>query len=630
MVQYRKIILGDPLETEAVVEQPEAEQWEEAGGLPGFLLGREKKILRYRMRDSQLVYGLGETVRGINKRGWKYVSDCSDETNHTEDRNSLYAAQNFLLIFDEQGAQALFVDTPGRVIFDIGFTHAASLEITLDELDAAFYYAEGSDPLELIREFRRIIGPSYLPPKWAFGYGQSRWGYKNEQDIRRVVEGYEKAGIPLDMVYLDIDYMDHFKDFTVDSEAFPDLPGFVREMKEKGIHLIPIIDAGVKIEDGYPVYEEGVKEGYFCKKEDGEDFRAAVWPGLVHFPDVLNDKAREWFGDQYRFLLDMGIDGFWNDMNEPTLFYTEEHLEEVFRRLEEMRGQEMDIWKFFEFGDLTGSISSRAEDYRTFYHEFRGRKVRHDLVHNLYGYYMTRAAAEAFRRLAPDREILLFSRSSYVGMHRYGGVWTGDNKSWWSHLLLNLQQLPALNMCGFLYSGADTGGFGSDCTEDLMMRWVELSMFTPLFRNHAALGTRVQELYRFEELAPDFANLIRLRHALIPYLYEQFVRAREENDLLFTPLALAYPSDRRVRTVEDQLLLGDALMIAPVYIQNAVGRYVYLPEPMTLCRFRSVTDYDRLELPAGDHYIDLALNEVAIFVRPGHTLEVTGDTISIR
>ena len=254
-----------------------------------------------------------------------------------------------------------------------------------------------------------------------------------------MADQYEKAGIPIDMIYMDIDYMERFKDFTVDEKAFPNFPSFVEEMRGRGIHLVPIIDAGVKIEDGYDVYEEGVKGDFFCKKENGENLVAAVWPGKVHFPDFLKDSAREWFGNKYKVLLDQGIDGFWNDMNEPAIFYTEDHLKEVFEKIEDYKGKNLDIWSFFEFKGLVGSIDNNEEDYRRFYHEYNGQKIRHDKVHNIFGYNMTRAAGEAFEKLSPDKRILMFSRSSFIGAHRYGGVWCGDNQSWWSHLLLNIQ-----------------------------------------------------------------------------------------------------------------------------------------------------------------------------------------------
>ncbi|MBO4678574.1 MAG: alpha-glucosidase, partial [Lachnospiraceae bacterium] len=573
--KIKKYVFGEPLKTGAVVVNLAATE-----GVPDkWEYNAQEGVFSYNMKGRDMVFGLGETVRGINKRGWKYVSNNSDDPHHEETKESLYASQNFLIVDDGKECFGVFIDNPGRVEFDIGFTSLGKFTIKAENNDLDFYLISGDSPLEIVSNFRSLVGKSYVPPVWAFGYGQSRWGYKNAEDIREVNNRYKELGIPLDMIYMDIDYMLDFKDFTVNPERFPDFKNFVDEMKEEGIHLIPIIDAGVKIEKGYDVYEEGVENGFFCKKEDGTNLVAAVWPGKVHFPDFLNEEAAKWFGDKYKVLTDAGIEGFWNDMNEPAIFYTEDHLKEVFEGIKEFEGKELDIWEFFNFKDLISSIDNNPEDYRRFYHDFNGVKVRHDKVHNLYGFYMTKAAGEAFKRNNPDKDILIFSRASYTGMHRYGGVWTGDNFAWWSHLLLNIKQMPSLSMTGFLYSGADIGGFNANTTEDLMMRWVEFGIFTPLFRNHSALGTRNQELYRFER-TDDFKNLVELRYALIPYIKKSFLDAAENNGMYMKPLSFEYRSDERAREVEDQLLVGDSIMIAPVYEQNANGRYVYLPEKM--------------------------------------------------
>ncbi len=610
----RKFTIGNPIPTDSVVKEiPAAE-----GSIPYFSINDEGKELSLALEKNDKIFGLGETVRGMNKRGWLYISNNSDDPNHTENKNSLYASQNFFVVFSGDRQFGVYVDTPGKVSFDIGYTKLDKLTVSFEDFDADIYIVDGESVLDIVGQFRQIIGRSYIPPKWAFGFGQSRWSYMTADEVREVADMYEQAGIPLDMIYLDIDYMERYKDFTIDYSSFPEFPKFVEEMRKRGIHLVPIIDAGVKIEEGYDVYEEGVEKGYFVKKENGENLVAAVWPGKVHFPDFLNDEARAWFGNKYKVLLDQGIDGFWNDMNEPAIFYTQDHLEEVFDQIEDYKGKNLDVKSFFAFKDLVGSIDNYPEDYRRFYHEYKGRKIRHDKVHNLFGYNMTRAAGEAFERLSPDKRILMFSRSSYIGMHRYGGIWHGDNHSWWSHLLLNIQQMPAVNMCGFLYTGADIGGFGSDTTEDLLLRWTAFGIFTPLFRNHSAMYTRRQELYLYENV-PVFRNFVRLRYALIPYLYSEFMKAALNDRMLFKPLCFEYNDDRSA-CVEDQLLLGESIMLAPVYTQNAEGRYVYLPEDMKLVRFRAFDDYDEEVMSAGDHYVRAGLDEILVFVRKGHVL----------
>ena len=567
-----KYTYGNPFQTDAVVQKLEVQN----GDVPYFTVVKTEEQLQfeYTLENEEKVYGLGENVRGINKRGWIYKSCCADEPNHVEDRTSLYASHNFLVLDGGKEQFGVFFDYPGIITFDVGYTHLNELKITLSEPDADVYVMTGESILDIVKQFRQLIGRSYIPPKWAFGYQQSRWGYMNEADIREVVKGHREKKIPLESIYMDIDYMERFKDFTVNQERFPDFPEFVKEMKAQHIHLVPIIDAGVKVEEGYDVYEEGIEKGYFCKKENGEYFVAGVWPGKVHFPDVLNKEAREWFGNKYQVLLDQGIEGFWNDMNEPSIFFAQDRMDETFDKIAELKDKNLDLDTFQQFTDLVGSLANNTDDFKKFYHNVDGKMMRHDKVHNLFGYNMTRAAGEAFERLSPEKRILMFSRSSYIGMHRYGGIWTGDNKSWWNHLLLNLRMMPSLNMVGILYTGADIGGFGADATEDLVMRWTQLAMFSPLMRNHSAMGTREQEVYRFDHVE-EFRKIINIRYGLLAYIYSEYMKSALNSEMYFKPLSFVYTDDEFASQVEDQLLVGDSLMIAPVYNQNAKGRYVF-------------------------------------------------------
>ena len=228
---------------------------------------------------------------------------------------------------------------------------------------------------------------------------------------------------------------------------------------------------------------------------------------------------------------------------------------------------------------------------------------------------MTKAAGEYFAKEFGEEKILMFSRASYIGAHRSSGIWFGDNHSWWSHILLNLKMLPSANMCGFLYCGADLGGFNENATRDLVLRFLALGVFTPLMRNHAALGTRDQECYNFEN-SEDFKDIIEVRYRLIPYLYSTFRKASEENEMIFRPLSFDYPDDKIARECETQLMLGDECMICPVYEQNVSGRYVYLPEDMTFVKL-SGTKVVTEKMTKGTHYIEVALNEVPLFIKNG-------------
>ncbi|MBP3636839.1 MAG: alpha-glucosidase [Clostridia bacterium] len=613
----RRYDFGSPIPTGAVVRTLACENTP----VPFFQVEAKEGQVSFSLtldRDD-MIFGLGENVRGINKRGHLFRAWNSDDFSHTENKAGIYASHNLLLFSGKDKLFGVYFDDPGAVTFDLGYTQQDSVRITSENGNLSVYIIEADSLTAICKEFRGLIGRSYLPPKWAFGYIQSRWGYSTDEEVREIVKGHRDRHIPLDGVCMDIDYMEDYKDFTWDKKKFPDLRGFNDDMRQEHIRLIPIIDAGVKQQDGYDTCEEGLEKGYFVKKADGKPFVGAVWPGRSYFPDFLREDVRQWFGDEYRKLLDQGVEGFWNDMNEPALFYSEESLADAFQVADELRHENLDIRSAFALKDAFANLSNNPEDYKRFYHQVEGKAVRHDKVHNLYGACMTQAAAEGFRRYDASKRFLMFSRASFIGAHRYGGVWQGDNNAWWAHLKMNLQMMPSLNMCGFLYTGADLGGFGCNTTEDLLLRWLQLGVFTPLMRNHAAQGTRDQEAFRFSNWA-DMRNIITVRYALLPYLYSEFMKAALQDDMLFRPLAFDYPDDDTARRVEDQVMLGADCMIAPVYEQNARGRHVYLPEDMLMVRFRSAEDYDLTPMEAGHYWIELDTTEMPLFIRRGHVI----------
>lgn len=574
------------------------------------------------LEAEDFVFGLGQNLGGINKRGRRYISYCTDDPHHTEDKEALYAAHNVLFIRRACGETTLlFWDASGRIDFDCGFTDYSLVVVKAasDELD--FYMETTPDLLSAIVAFRQLIGKPYMPPKWALGYFQSRWGYASEGDLREVQEAFRAEDMPLEGIYVDIDYMERFKDFTVDRDRYPDFRGLVSNFKANDQYLVPIIDAGVKIEPDYPVYEEGIAGGHFVQDPLGKPYVAAVWPGKVHFPDFMQTKTQAWFGDWYRYLIDMGIEGIWNDMNEPAIFYDETALEAAIQKAIESKGENLDIHSYFALGDAFRGLSNRLDYYQRMHHHYEGQTHNNDSLHNLYGFFMTKSADLGFEKHMPDRRPLILSRASSVGMHRHGGIWTGDNSSWWSHLALNVKQMPALSAVGFLFSGADTGGFGGHASGELLSRWLQFSIFTPLLRNHAALGTRHQEPYQFG--APFTAinrHLIGLRYRLLPFLYSELLRAYHLDLPLFTPLAAHY-KDTRVLEIEDQIMLGDSVMLAPIVQPNAMGRMVYLPEPMTLVTL-SENNLQLNDLPQGDVYMAYPLTGLQFFIRPGALVPV--------
>ena len=612
-------IFGEPIETDAVCDELETISYVDASkdlhSDEDVIFNGAKSFLKfsYPLLKDDIVYGLGETMGGINKRGRSYVSYNTDDPHHRDSMKSMYGAHNFFVI-DGETSVGYFFDSPARITFDVDVENSCRVDVTVETLDLKLYNIVGESAYDVTKQFLNIIGRSFVPPLWAFGYGQSRWGYKNHKDIDEVISNYQKVGIPLDYVCLDIDYMDRYIDFTVNEKRFPDIKEYVWEKKRTGIHLVPIVDAGIKVEPGNETYETGVKNGFFSTNEDEKPFQAAVWPGMTHFPDFFQKEAREWFGNEYHKLTDLGFEGFWNDMNEPSIFYSEYSTKQS--RLD----QALDFLMPSRAEKKEGSKNNSYHDYHHFYHKVEKKRMCHHDVHNLFGAFMTRASGEGLQKLLPNR-YLLFSRSSYIGAHKYGGIWTGDNHSSFAMLRQNLIHMASLNMCGFLYTGADTGGFGGNCSRELMLRWLAFSDFTPLMRNHSAIGTKKQECYRYKR-TDDFKRVIALRYRLLPYIYSEFMKALIHKDMYMKPLGFVYPKDEKARRVEDQLMVGEGIMIAPILEAGETHRSVYLPEEMVHVRFDGENFYEDV-MPKGDALITVPLNEVVFFIRKDHSIVVT-------
>lgn len=619
--KIKRFKFGNPYDTEATIKEIQPSEISQLKYLD--ILNSDGSInLIYNLHPTDIVLGLGQSLGGINKRGREYIMFSSDDPSHTESKKSLYGVHPFFIV-DGKSKFGVFIDYPSKMTIDIGFENPNKISIKIPSKDFNIYIFEDKTSLNITHLFHSLVGRSFLPPKWAFGYQQSRWSYENSEKIDSLIENFRKNSIPCDAIYLDIDYMKDFMDFTVEDKQFPNFKKWIGDKKSQGIKIVPIIDAGVKIKDSYFIYEEAKLNNYFCKTKDNKDFIAAVWPGLCSFPDFLNPEVRKWWGKNYKILTDCGIEGFWNDMNEPAIFYSPERLDSAISFAEELKGKNLGVYEFFNLKDRFASLSNNEEDYKLFYHRDKdGNIVNHYDVHNLYGTNMTRAASEGLKDLNTSR-YLLFSRASYIGAHRYGGVWTGDNHSWWSHLLLNIQMLTSLNICGFIYSGADTGGFGGSASSELITRWNQFSVFTPLFRNHSAMGTRNQEPFAYDTVTlNNNRNIINIRYSLLPYIYSEFLKARDNSFPYMMPLSFVYKNNFS-RLIEDQVLVGDSLMVAPIYTGNARGRGVYLPEDMLLISMIDLKDYRCKLYKSGYHYIDYFLDNVSFFLRKNKIIPLT-------
>ena len=305
-----------------------------------------------------------------------------------------------------------------------------------------------------------------------------------------------------------------------------------------------IVDPGVKVDPAYPVCAEGLARDAFCRLPDGQHFVGPVWPGDCYFPDFADPEVRVWWGGLYGRLLETGVAGVWNDMNEPAIFPA---------------------------ATMPDSVQHRAEG--------AAGRVAHRTLHNAYGQLMAQACAEGLRRLRPDERPFVISRAGYAGIQRHALTWTGDNVSTWDHLRLTIPMILNLGLSGQPFAGPDTGGFSGDADGELVTRWTQLGAFLPFFRNHSALGTRSQEPYVFGEPFESICRrYIELRYRLLPAIYTAFWQAAERGMPVARPLALAFPADRRTASLDDEYLFGDALLVAPILERGARGRGVYLPQ----------------------------------------------------
>src|SRR3712207_1909510 len=383
-----------------------------------------------------------------------------------------------------------------------------------------------------------------MPPLWSLGNQQCRYSYMDEDEVREVASGFREREIPCDVIYLDIHYMDGYRVFTWNGERFPEPERLTSELEEKGFRVVTIVDPGVKVDENYPVYVEGRERELFCKKLDGGEYHNVVWPGICAFPDFTNPETREWWGENHSALLDAGVAGIWCDMNEPALFVP--------------HGATMP-------GDVV--------------HPGGGEARRHAEVHNAYGSLMARSVREGLLRLRPDERPFVITRAGYAGLQRHALQWTGDNSSWWEHLWMSMPQLQNLGLSGVAWAGVDVGGFWGDTNAELLARFTEFGAFQPFCRNHTAIGTRRQEPCAFGEPYTSVCRkMLKLRQRLLPYLYSLFEECHRTGAPILRPLLFEYPEDETTYTADDEFLLGETLLVAPITRPGIEHRHVYLPQ----------------------------------------------------
>lgn len=528
-----------------------------------------------RMDAEDCFYGLGDKTGFLNKRGYEYECwNTDDPSPQMDNYKALYKSIPFFITLKKNAVYGLFFDNTFRTYFDMGKESEEYYWFGADQGNLDYYFIGGDSMLDIVRGYTYLTGTAPLPQLWTLGYHQSRWGYRSEEDIRYIAENMRKNDIPCDAVHMDIDYMDHYKVFTVNQERFPDLKELTGDLAEMGMRIVTIMDPGVKIEEGYNIYEDGIQNGYFAQTPEGDVYENAVWPGDSVFPDFGRKEVRDWWGDNYKVLLDEGVAGIWTDMNEPASFK----------------------------GELPADVVFYDED----------RKSCHAEMHNVYGHNMAKATYNGLKKLTGKRPFVI-TRACYSGTQKYSIGWTGDNHSLWAHLQMAIPQMCNMGLSGMPFIGTDMGGFGSDSTKELMCRWVQVGAFSPFCRNHAAAGTRQQEPWQFgQEVVDIYKKYLGLRYQLLPYLYDLCKQEEEEGIPMMRPLVLHYEKDENVKNLNGQFMLGESLMIAPVVEQGATQKLVYLPEGTWY-------DYWTREKLEGGRYIirEAGLDVCPIYVKAG-------------
>ncbi len=571
---------------------------------PGMPLNHSRARLSLHAPEDEAYLGFGEKVGPLDKRGMRLTFWNTDVMPHHPDTDPLYISIPFALGLREGVAWGFFLDETWRSEVDVAYEDPERVrwESWGPELDV--YLLVGPHPADVVRRYIALTGRPPLPPLWSLGAQQSRWGYESAEDIRGVIDAYRSRGLPLDAVYLDIDYLDAYKAWTWDRSRFPDPEGLTREAATAGVRLVPIINPSVKAEPGFPVYEEAKAADALVRADSGDVLVGEVWARPAVFPDFTREEVQRWWADWHQEFLEQGVAGFWNDMNEPACF---------------------------SLLEATGSVSAtggrpeeaRRTEGKTLPDAARHGRRRHLEVHNVYGMSMAKAGFEGFRQYAPERRPFLLTRAGFAGMQRYAAAWTGDNSSHWEHLELSMPMLMGLGLSGVAFTGVDIPGFIGRPSPELFTRWTQLGTFYPLMRNHAAKPMPYQEPWRFGEKHLALAReALERRYRLLPTLYSLMHEAAESGLPVLRPLLMLDPADPEALRAFDAFLFGQDLLVAPITRPGHTRRMVYLPRGQWM-------EWPNLEMPGQVHegsqhlIAEGPLDTVPLWLRAGGGVALT-------
>ncbi|WP_343531819.1 glycoside hydrolase family 31 protein [Pedobacter sp.] len=521
-------------------------------------------------------FGLGDKSGNLNLRGRKFVNWNTDAYSYGWDQDPLYRTIPFYMGINQGETYGVFFDNTFKSYFDFGMEDNAKTSFWADGGELQYYYIHGPHMMDVVKRYQSLTGTHQMPPQWAIGYHQCRWSYYPESKVREIVDGFRSQQIPCDAIYLDIDYMDGYRCFTWNKKYFPDPKKMIKDLANVGMKTVVMIDPGIKVDDNYWVFKEGKEKNYFCRRSDDYFMEGHVWPGRCQFPDFTNPEVREWWGGLYKELVDMGVAGFWNDMNEPAVF---------------------------------GS-GTFPNDVR---HNYDGYRGSHRKAHNIYGMQMVRSTYEGLKKLQRNKRPFTITRAGYSGMQRYASVWTGDNVATWEHLKIANIQCQRMSISGVPFCGTDIGGFSGEPDGELFTRWIQLGVFSPFMRAHSAGDTREREPWSFGEPYTSVnRKFIELRYKLMPYIYSVFWEHHRYGFPILRPLAMLEQEIVSNHFRQDEFTFGDKILVCPVLEQGATSRRIYLPKGKWY-------NYWTLELLEGgsEYVVDTPLDTMPLFVRAG-------------
>ena len=549
-----------------------------ADAFPVNWIGTEVTVSKV-LQEDEIFIGLGEKVGNLNRKGTAYTNWNTDKFAYDTEADPLYLSTPFFIGIHQGLYYGIFLNNSHRSVFNFGASSHKCSWFSAEDGNMDYYFFYSEDIKEILQQYTWLTGRMEMPPKWALGFQQCRYSYYPDHELYQLAQNFRDKRIPCDVLYLDIHYMEEYKAFTFDKERFPDPKSMVESLKEKGFKTAVILDPGIKVEAEYTPYESGVEADAFLKYPDGERYIGEVWPGQSHFPDFTNPKVRKWWSELMSYYTDLGIKGYWNDMNEPAAW-----------------GQCLP--NMLEF-------------------DYEGELVTHRTARNIYGMQMTRSTREGLELNMNNERPFVLTRAGFSGIQRYAAVWTGDNVSSDEHLMLGVRMVNSLGLTGIPFCGNDVGGFVDEASPALYARWISIAAFHPFFRAHSMVNTRDAEPWSFGEEVEQIArNYISLRYQLMPMIYNLFFEATQNGMPVSRSLALYFSHQKEIfdPLYQHQFLLGEDLMIAPLKSTDQFVK-VWMPDNQWYS-FWNDEIFEGLQ----SHIVEAPIWKLPIFVRNGSIL----------